>query len=72
MKIIITLQDTEEGAVRVDSDPSLPTLIAMRRNDDLTPASGYAIIALCQIMKDSLKEARRKMRLKLPDRFTIQ
>lgn len=61
MKVTITIEDTEDGRVRVDSKPIAIKLIEMRKNDDLTPAAGYAVIALGAITKTCVEEAREKL-----------
>lgn len=73
----ITLTDTEDGQVRIDCDPSQPTLVKMHRAGDARPAHEYGILALTAIIRDSLKRAQeaqkaKDARLVMPDRFSLQ
>lgn len=53
MKITITIEDHENGRVKVDSTPHMTVLAKMARARDITPAGGYALGALAKIIKDS-------------------
>lgn len=67
MKIKITIQDTEDGHVRVDSDPHMTVLAAMARSagqKDLTCAAGYALGALAKIIKDAQNKTAEEVRSK--------
>lgn len=62
--IKITLTDMENAQVRIDCDPSQPTLVKMYRAGDATPAHKYAIMALKTIIQDSLKQAQEAQKAK--------
>lgn len=64
-KITITLTDHESGNVRIDCDPIMPKLVQMKRDGALTPAEGYALIALGVVVKTSIKEAQANMKAKM-------
>jgi len=60
-KIVITIQDEENGRVRVDSKPHMQILAKIARGGDLTAAEGYALGALAKIIKDSRDNLRAEM-----------
>lgn len=61
-KITITLQDTENGRVNVDSEPHMSLLAKIARGGDLTPAEGYALAALAKIITDSKDNLREEIK----------
>jgi hypothetical protein len=61
----LTLTDTENGGVKVDSTPHPQQLAKIARGGDLTPAEGYALAALAKIIKDS----QENLRLEMKDKF---
>ena len=63
-KVTVTLTDQENGTVRIDAEPSMPTLAAMHKAGDASPAQGYGLIALSEVIKTSIKEAQAKQKEK--------
>jgi len=64
MKITITLEDQENGAVKIDTVPEMPKIIAANREKDRTPAEQYAVVALAMITKFSASIAQEKYGIK--------
>jgi len=64
VKIIVTIEDQENGQVKVESTPHMQKLAAMARARDLTPAAGYALGALAKIISDSRKNAQEEVKAK--------
>lgn len=62
MKIKFTIQDEEDGRVRVDSEPHMSVLAKMARAKDLTPAAAYALGALAKIIKDSQNQTMERVK----------
>lgn len=72
-KIVITIEDREDGTCHVSAEPNLMTMVDMtRRGPSATSmAVAYAMRALRQIALDSkaMKEKDRKSQLILPPGF---
>ena len=64
MKFTITIEDQEDGRVKVESTPHMQKLTALARARDLTPAAAYALGALAKIISDSRKNAQEEVKAK--------
>lgn len=62
MKYIITLEDTDNGGVKVTSMPDMKILAAMARGRDITPAGAYALGALSKVITDSQKNKQEEVK----------
>lgn len=55
-KITITLQDYENGHVKIDCDPPIPKLVEIAHSGIITAAEAYAMKALRVLVEDSMKQ----------------
>lgn len=56
-RIVITIEDNQEGGVKVVSNPNFETMMKMvQSGETLTSAHGYALHALNSIRKESKKQ----------------
>jgi len=62
MKFTITVEDRDNGMVRVLANPDRQTLIRMAKERDLTPAAGYALGALAHIHKQSIENKKAEVK----------
>jgi hypothetical protein len=73
MKVVITIQDKEDGNVRVTSEPNCRQMAeeAVRKRQKLTPAQIYALKAMEAIVALSrgVRKHEDKNRIITPDMF---
>lgn len=60
MKITIKLTDTENGHVKIETDPPGPLMVKIAREErnKVTPALAYAMKAMSSICKDSMEQGQ--------------
>lgn len=59
MRITFTIEDRENGHVKIDSNPDIEKLIAAGKDKKTrTPAEGYALVALAAMVEFSGKVAQ--------------